>query len=137
MVLLSGLALLMPHEFPITAHVMIPLMLLIKANSLFNRLILHNISHSGKFSSFFLIFNANAVVASNRVMMFIVYFIPSPHSHIKLFQTLRFTGLQPFCIIHSHSSTLSSDKNVIPFLKSQQLLWLHVQGAVYASDEQI
>lgn len=67
--LLSGRALLMPHEFPITARVMIPLMLLMKANEFFNRLILHNISHSGKFTSFInfsLTFNANAVVAANR-----------------------------------------------------------------------
>lgn len=64
-------------------------------------------------------------------------FLPqSPHSHIKLFQALRFIGLQPLCIIHSYSCTQSSNKNVVTFLKSQQLLWLHVRGAVYAAGEQ-
>lgn len=61
--------LLMAHEFPITVHVMIPLMLQIKANEFFNGLILHNISHSGKFTSFTaaLAFSAKAVVAANEL----------------------------------------------------------------------
>jgi len=57
-------------------------------------------------------------------------FLPkSPHSQIKLFQALRFIGLQPFCITHSHSCTQNSNKNIATFLKSQTIAMVTCPGS--------